>query len=154
MDNWEDSFNKWLADVQKNFDNFSENIDTDIDKTVEIANQEIDKLMEECEEYIEDISIEFNHALVETETFFNQFLHLLLDFDLDGDGDSRDYNIGNWEDWFPEHDEQPKPNPRKHPACVGCNNYHGYIYGGDLLVCAMHPYGWEGEKCPDWQAPN
>jgi len=38
----------------------------------------------------------------------------------------------------------------RNPACVGCSNYHGEVYGGNLLVCAMHPYGWDGEKCPDW----
>jgi len=39
----------------------------------------------------------------------------------------------------------------KNPGCVGCSNYHGEVYGGNLLVCAMHPYGWNGEKCPDWE---
>ncbi|NJL00348.1 MAG: hypothetical protein HC838_00905 [Spirulinaceae cyanobacterium RM2_2_10] len=37
------------------------------------------------------------------------------------------------------------------PACVGCRHYHGYVYGGNLLVCGMHPYGWSGDICPDWQ---
>ncbi|KRH95745.1 MULTISPECIES: hypothetical protein [Cylindrospermopsis] len=39
----------------------------------------------------------------------------------------------------------------KNSACVGCSNYHGEVYGGNLLVCAMYPYGWDGEKCPDWE---
>lgn len=29
----------------------------------------------------------------------------------------------------------------QHPVCVGCRNYHGQEYGGQFLVCAMHPYG-------------
>jgi hypothetical protein len=32
-----------------------------------------------------------------------------------------------------------------------CRHYHGQVYGGNLLVCAMHPYG-PGEDvdtCPD-----
>ena len=39
----------------------------------------------------------------------------------------------------------------QHPVCVGCRNYHGQEYGGNLLICAMHPYGvMEGvESCPD-----
>lgn len=41
---------------------------------------------------------------------------------------------------------------QRHPVCVGCQHYHGQSYSGNLLVCAMHPYGWEGETCPDWQA--
>ncbi len=39
-----------------------------------------------------------------------------------------------------------------HSACVGCRNYHGHSYNGNLLICAMHPYGWEDEKCPDWES--
>ena len=44
---------------------------------------------------------------------------------------------------------RPKP-------CTGCANYHGIRYGTHrdnrtLLVCGMHPYGWQGETpCPDW----
>lgn len=39
-----------------------------------------------------------------------------------------------------------------HPACVGCRHYHGQAYGGTMLICGMHPYGWDGEKCPDWES--
>ncbi|MBE7379933.1 MAG: hypothetical protein F6J95_000800 [Leptolyngbya sp. SIO1E4] len=43
-------------------------------------------------------------------------------------------------------------------ACVGCDNYHGQAYGMQkahrvVLICAMHPYGWQGTRpCPDWRA--
>ncbi|HIK54932.1 MAG TPA: hypothetical protein IGS37_07200 [Synechococcales cyanobacterium M55_K2018_004] len=40
----------------------------------------------------------------------------------------------------------------QHPACVGCQHYHGQEYNGVMLVCGMHPYGWEGEECPDWES--
>lgn len=36
-------------------------------------------------------------------------------------------------------------------ACIGCRHYHGCIYNDNLLVCGMHPYGWEGDRCPDWE---
>lgn len=46
-------------------------------------------------------------------------------------------------------------------ACVGCQHYHGRIYpvrwgeqgfeSYEQLVCAMHPSGWDGESCPDWE---
>lgn len=39
----------------------------------------------------------------------------------------------------------------ENPACVGCSNYHGQAYGGNLLVCAMHPHGWDDVNCPDWE---
>ena len=40
----------------------------------------------------------------------------------------------------------------QHPACVGCRHFHGQAYGGNLLVCGMHPYGWDGDNCPDWES--
>ncbi len=45
-----------------------------------------------------------------------------------------------------------EPTPEKNPACVGCRHYHGQIYGGNLFVCGMHPYGCETESCPDWES--
>ncbi|MFM7423750.1 MAG: hypothetical protein ACKO7W_01900 [Elainella sp.] len=37
-------------------------------------------------------------------------------------------------------------------ACQGCCHYHGQTYGGQRLICAMHPYGVETTVCPDWQS--
>lgn len=38
-----------------------------------------------------------------------------------------------------------------HPACAGCQFYHGQAYGDNFLVCAMHPYGVTKDQpnCPD-----
>ena len=44
-----------------------------------------------------------------------------------------------------------EPTLERHPACMGCSHYHGQVYGGNLFVCAMHPYGWDTESCPDWE---
>jgi hypothetical protein len=44
-----------------------------------------------------------------------------------------------------------EPTTEQNPACLGCRHYHGQVYGGNLLVCGMHPYGWEDENCPDWE---
>lgn len=45
-----------------------------------------------------------------------------------------------------------EPTVEKNPACIGCHHYHGQVYGGNLFICAMHPYGWEAENCPDWES--
>lgn len=45
-----------------------------------------------------------------------------------------------------------EPTIEKNPACIDCHHYHGQVYGGNLFVCAMHPYGWEAENCPDWES--
>ncbi|MCS6782916.1 MAG: hypothetical protein RMI89_02535 [Gloeomargarita sp. SKYBB_i_bin120] len=44
-----------------------------------------------------------------------------------------------------------EPLVMEQPACVGCKHYHGQVYNGQILVCAMHPYGVEGTSCPDWE---
>ncbi|NJO62401.1 MAG: hypothetical protein HC836_30500 [Richelia sp. RM2_1_2] len=35
-------------------------------------------------------------------------------------------------------------------ACNGCSNYHGEFYNGNLLICAIHPHGFDNESCPDF----
>jgi hypothetical protein len=45
-----------------------------------------------------------------------------------------------------------EPLINRHPACVGCQHYHGQVYGETMLVCGMHPYGWDGDECPDWES--
>ena len=39
----------------------------------------------------------------------------------------------------------------KNAACIGCSQYHGQVYSGNLLVCGMHPHGWDDASCPDWE---
>ena len=34
-------------------------------------------------------------------------------------------------------------------GCRGCQNLHGQVYGNNLLVCGLHPYG--QENCPDYE---
>ena len=38
------------------------------------------------------------------------------------------------------------------PNCRTCEYHHGQIYGGVELVCGIHPYGYSGDSCPDYQA--
>ena len=54
-------------------------------------------------------------------------------------------------DWDFNAPPQPKPDPATHPVCVGCINYNGSAYGGNLLVCGFHPYGCTGDACEDWE---
>jgi hypothetical protein len=44
-----------------------------------------------------------------------------------------------------------EPSLETYPACIGCLHYHGRVYTGHLLICAMHPYGWDDTNCPDWE---
>jgi hypothetical protein len=40
--------------------------------------------------------------------------------------------------------------------CSGCSNYHGLVYGENLLVCGVHPYGVDAnaDRCPDYRTPT
>jgi hypothetical protein len=49
---------------------------------------------------------------------------------------------------------KPMPDPATHPACVGCINYNGTVYGGNLLVCGIYPYGCNSDTCADWEGEN
>jgi hypothetical protein len=57
----------------------------------------------------------------------------------------------NWEISVPT---KPTPDPATHPVCVGCINYNGSAYGGNLLVCGFHPYGCTGDACEDWESES
>jgi hypothetical protein len=43
-----------------------------------------------------------------------------------------------------------EPSSNFHCACIGCKYYHGHVYGRNILVCGMHPYGWHDDNCPDF----
>lgn len=47
-----------------------------------------------------------------------------------------------------------KPMVNEHKPCIGCRNYHGETYGDnpDMLVCGIHPFGYDADSCPDWQS--
>jgi hypothetical protein len=50
-------------------------------------------------------------------------------------------------------EESLKPRPVPLP-CRGCKHFHGVVYNGVTLNCAIHPKGYEGNQCPDWQTFN
>jgi hypothetical protein len=57
----------------------------------------------------------------------------------------------NWDIAAPT---KPTPDPATHPACVGCIYYDGSTFGGNLLVCGMHPYGSNCDTCADWMGAD
>jgi hypothetical protein len=57
----------------------------------------------------------------------------------------------NWDISMPT---RPMADPATHPACMGCINYNGSVYGGNLLVCGIYPYGCNSDTCADWEGEN
>jgi hypothetical protein len=68
----------------------------------------------------------------------NQFVNLFSDLE-------------NTDEWPTYYEPRQAASATFQPACIGCQNYSGTTFGGNLLVCGFHPYGWDGESCPDWE---
>jgi hypothetical protein len=130
MDEWQKDFSEVIKsvsdEVERFFTGMTEVVDTFIEMTEEISEQVQSSLLSEVDQYLQDLA--------------EPFLEVYWDFeDVLGD----DLN-GH----FPYPVE---PTVEQNPACIGCRNYHGQVYNGNLLVCGMHPHGYEDESCPDWE---
>jgi hypothetical protein len=128
MDDWsKELFNlleTMTAEVEQFFQEVSDEIETVATQIHQSISDEIEQFLENLEDFFEPIVIVYA--------------------ELDEIADEIDPPIGY----------KIEPNSSQNPACVGCRNYHGQVYGGNLLVCGMHPYGWEGSHCPDWEKMN
>lgn len=146
MDNWDNNLWKWLNDVQRELESFSIDINQEWQKNITELDTKLNDLTEEVEDAV---TAELNQFLEDMDDLMIDFFRVFLDEDLTRFEDDRDYDPEELYSLF--EDYKPIPNTQKHPACVGCSHYHGQTYNGNLLVCAMYPYGWDGEKCPDWE---
>jgi hypothetical protein len=132
MDKWQKDFFEMMQVVADEVENFflgmTEVVDTFFELTEEISEQVQSTLLTEVEQYLQDFS----------------------EPNLEGYWDFEDV-MGDVDPAFPYSVEATV---EKNPACVGCRHYHGQAYGGNLLVCGMHPSGWEDDSCPDWEAES
>lgn len=125
-------------------------VSTEVEKSFQSITEEVTEIVDELWELPEDmireaeeLGAELNQLfLTELEEFFQQFIDPVFEFEMEVDEMSSSAEI------FINYVE---PSAEKYPACVGCQNYHGYVYGGNVLVCGMHPYGWHDKECPDWE---
>jgi len=111
------------------------------------VNQDIEVFWEELEQVTEEFDEMVHHMedtiTEEIEEVWQVFFDPLLDID--------------WEEEVVDEESdfvmtaKVYPDQNTHPACQGCRHYHGYVYGDNLFVCAMHPYGWPDQHCPDWE---
>jgi hypothetical protein len=129
-----------MEDWQKELREFLESVTN----TVEEFFQEVSEVIEEATEEINrEITADF-------EQFWQDFFSPILEIDVEVET-----QIIISEDLSQELDffinPKVEPNRETHPACIGCHHYHGRLYNGNLLVCGMHPYGWDNLHCPDWE---
>lgn len=126
---------KW----QKDFFEVLETVTDEIDQFFQGVTETVDSLFELTEEITEQVQ---NTIVTEIDQYLNELAEPIFEV------------YWELEEVMGEVDQLPypvEPTQQEHPACIGCRHYHGQIYSGNLLVCGMHPYGWEDENCPDWE---
>ncbi len=148
MKDWSDEIFIALEKTFKDFEQLSDKISEWVETVTEEVAEEI---IETVDFIVEQIDI---YLPTEIEEFCRDVFQPLLDLD---DGWEREQNRENQNSWSNPFTDDYYWNPRIepsadfHPACIGCVNYHGRVYNGNILICGMHPYGWETENCPDWE---
>lgn len=129
MEKWQKDFFDILETVADEVEQFFLGVTETVDALFELSEGITDQLQvtiaTEIEQYLNELTEPFLEASSELEDIF-------------GDVDQPYMYV-------------VEPTRQEHPACIGCRNYHGQAYNGNLLVCGMHPYGWEDENCPDWE---
>ncbi|MBD2197294.1 MULTISPECIES: hypothetical protein [Calothrix] len=129
MDNWQkdliDIIETVAEEVEQFFLGMSDMVDAFLELTEEITEQVQTTIATEVDQYLQDLAEPMFEAYWELEDVVT---------DLD-----------------PGFPYSVEATAEKNPACIGCIHYHGQAYGGNLLVCAMHPHGWDDNNCPDWE---
>lgn len=138
MEDWQKDFTTLVETVTSEFEEFIEQVGV----VVESVTEEISEAIETATQQIQDtVSPDLDQYFQE---LFEPFVEIYVEFE-----------DVVFEDWIEESEfainPKVEPSLEKHPACIGCSHYHGRIYGENLLVCGMHPYGWDDRNCPDWQ---
>jgi hypothetical protein len=130
-----------MEDWQKNLNEVLETVSEEVEKFFGDVTEAIDAIALLSEEVA-------NQFLSNMTTEIDLFLHELVQPVLDIYTDIE--QPATFESEWPLTD-LIQPSVQQYPACIGCRHFHGQSYGGNLLVCGMHPYGWDGENCPDWE---
>lgn len=135
-----------MEDWSKNFFEVMETVVSEVEKFFNEMTEEFSEMVDELGKLSEEITEEIHTNLIaEIDEYLNDLIEPIIEVYLDYDNDvESEENI----DYFVGHVEATV---EQHPVCRGCIHYHGQVYGGNLLVCGMHPYGVEGETCPDWE---
>jgi hypothetical protein len=141
MDGWQQDWMKALEAVTDGIDQLFQEIGKGVDEAA-------DALLEFTEEVAEELERTFA-PFEETPTidrldnqlteWFDPLLQMMLGFEATLDRAAEPIT----------HTVEPLIN--QHPVCIGCQHYHGQVYSGTMLVCAMHPYGIVdgSEQCSD-----
>ncbi|MTJ51771.1 hypothetical protein FJR38_03280 [Anabaena sp. UHCC 0253] len=135
---------------QKDLIDMIETVADDVEQFFLGMNDMVDAFFEFTEEITEEVQNTFLADIDAFSTLHEQFLQDLAEPLLEIYWELEDIA----EDVDPGFPYAVEPTLEKNAACIGCSHYHGQVYSGNLLVCGMHPHGWDDESCPDWEKGN
>ena len=139
MDDWQ---KQWWKQIEKT----TAEVEQFWDGVEEATESFIDELGDNLGLFLEELHLDF---VDEVDKFVRDFIEIIADTSSDIDSAFGD-NFQNFTDEDFTSVTYHTPSELKNPACINCANYHGQSYNGNLLVCAIHPSGWEDDNCPDW----
>ncbi|MBE9159335.1 hypothetical protein IQ265_21240 [Nodosilinea sp. LEGE 06152] len=168
MDDWSKQFfNAFGTAVQDFTQQLSEDTERWLDELTEQLVHASDALLQRTDQWAEQVQEAIDP---EIDRIVDELNHVVepwrftLNTQVDDVVDQLDEILGplvtglsGIDQWFEEVsspiNNTVEPLLQNYPACVGCRNFCGQTYGGNTLVCAMHPFGPEEERqCPDWDS--
>ena len=139
MNDWQDEWRKQIEKSAAEMEDFF----TEVGEATELL---VDEMTQSVGSLFEQLEVDFGKEV-------EDFIHNFVDVIVTTSDDIEAALSEEWDDFIDEDFTSVSyhtPSARSHPACIGCANYHGQVYNGNLLVCAMHPQGYEDTSCPDW----
>lgn len=141
MEDWSKELFEVMENAASEVEHFFSDMSEEFAEMVDV----LAKMSEEFTEQIQNNLIDdIDGYFIEFDGYLNELIEPIIEVYRDFDS-----NIGDIDSSFVTYVD---PSPTQQPACRGCSNYHGQVYGGNLLVCAMHPTGVESESCVDWES--
>ncbi|PSR19240.1 hypothetical protein C8255_03235 [filamentous cyanobacterium CCP3] len=143
-------------DTERWLDDFTEQLVHASDALIQTTDQWAEQVQEAIDPEIDRIVDELNHVAAPWRLTLNSRLDDVVD-QLDEILGPLVTGLSGVDQWFEEVsspiNSTVEPLLQNYPACVGCRNFCGQTYGGNTLVCAMHPFGPAEERhCPDWDS--
>ena len=143
-------------DTERWLDELTEQLAHASDALVQTTDQWAEQVQEAIDPEIDRIVDELNHVVAPWRLTLNTQVNYVVD-ELDEILGPLVTGLSGIDQWFEEVsspiNSTVEPLLQNYPACVGCRNFCGQTYGGNTLVCAMHPFGPEEERhCPDWDS--
>ncbi len=138
-----------MEDWQKDFLAMLETVTAEVEQLFQDVSEVVEAVADEVSEAFESVAEQVQNTMA---TEIDQCLQNLFEPIVEVYAEFEDVVFEDVTEEI-EFSINPKVEPTlaDHPACVGCRHYHGQVYGGNLLVCGMHPYGWDDSNCPDWE---